>query len=145
LLSNQKALASGDWHVWGERVAGYHDHAIRLDCTDLLEELRIRSEEDAAICRRFEGYPGYLAFEYTDLFGDGGKLSPAFRRSLTDFLDVADEWEPNQPDGTHEQIFHRQSSLPLAEAIENYDEVAATLSGTEFEWQLLDEPQFRAS
>ncbi len=145
LLSNQKALQSGDWHVWGARAAAYHDRPVRLDCSGLLDELQIRADEDAVISRRFEGYPRYLALEYTDLFGGDGKLSPAFRRSLTDFLGIPDEWEPNQADGSHSQIFRRQSSLPLADAIENYEEVAATLSGTEFEWFLSDEPGYRTS
>ena len=144
VLSNQKALESGDWHVWGERPASYADRPLRLDCAGLLEELRIRAEEDAAVSRRFEGYPGYRAFEYTQLFEDDGRLSPEFRRALTDFLEIPDEWEPNQADGSHSQIFRRQASLPLSEAIENYDEVAATLSQTEYEEFLLDEPRYRA-
>jgi hypothetical protein len=144
-LSNQKALESGDWHIWGKRTAGYQDQAVRLECDDLLDELRTRSEEDAAISQRFESYPGYRTLEYTELFESDGTLSPTARRSITDLLGVPDEWGSNVSDHTPKQNFGKQSSLPLEESIENYDEVARTLAGTEFESFLEDEPNYRTS
>ena len=149
-LSNQKAKATGDWHIWGKRAAEYRDRPTRIDCAGLLEEFRIRADEDEAIRRRFDGYPGYLSCEYRDLFGPDGKLSPSFRRSITQLLDLSDEWTSPETGGANaggapEPVFRKQSSLPLVETIENYHEVAQTLAGTEFEGFLDDEPQYRGS
>ena len=75
-LSNQKAKATGDWHIWGKRAAEYRDRPTRIDCAGLLEEFRIRADEDEAIRRRFDGYPGYLSCEYRDLFRAGWQALP---------------------------------------------------------------------
>src|SRR5439155_21523038 len=40
--------------------------------------------------------------------------------------------------------FHKQSSLALPDAIENFGEIASVLRGTQFEYCLEDEPMYRA-
>ena len=137
VLSNEKAKATNQWHTWLRMRQRYVDVPIALPVESLLEELAICAHEDGVVNRCFSRYPRFRTWEYTDIFEpttDG--VSVDFATATAEFLGVTNSFDL-VPDYT------KQAQLPLEESILNYDEVAATLRGTRFEYCLDDEPLTR--
>ncbi|HEX5450571.1 MAG TPA: hypothetical protein VFW85_11000 [Gaiellaceae bacterium] len=136
MLSAQKARRLGSWHVTA--TAGpAQDVAAELNTRDMLRRFAEWSREDEAIRQRFADSDNYLGCEYTQLFDlDTGELTTRFRSDLGAMLGIDTDW-PALP------AYRKGSHLPLEQAIENYEEVAAALRGTEFEAFLDDEPSYR--
>jgi hypothetical protein len=134
-----------------ERTRKYHLHAagpgapakvedegIAIDLEDLLFRLDLCRSEDRLVKRVLGGYPGYMAIEYGDLFPQiGAPPSDEVLGRVAGWLGIEAEFAKSQP------RYRKQSVLPLAEAITNYDEVAEALRGTEFEYVLDDEAPYR--
>jgi LPS sulfotransferase NodH len=123
-VSHRMAEARGIWLAKAE----VEQHRIRLDVTDLVGHLERRQALVDAHRRPFAG-ERYLEVGYEDLLTD---RRPQERRILR-FLGVDDEIEL-----TTRSV--KLTSERLADALENYEEVADALRGTPFE-ACLDEAQ----
>src|SRR5215218_5652199 len=111
------------------------DEGITIDLEEMFFRLELCQAEDRLIHRMLGGYSNYLAIEYEELFPRIG-APPADA-----VLGRVAEWVGIEPDFTKTQPrYRKQSVLPLEEAIVNYEEVAAALRGTDFEYMLEDEP-----
>lgn len=132
VVSAVKAERSGILSVKA-RQAQPLDAKIPIEIDYLFRHLRNCDAENKQIEDYFASYPFYLPFDYNDIFTPGSEtLAPAFFESFSDWLGV-----PNSYPGPSEYL--KQSSLPLAQTIENYAEVAAALRDTEFAYCLEDE------
>lgn len=133
VLSVMKAWRSRSYAVSTRDGRSHSDSSIRLDVGFLLRTLDICHDEDSVIERTFGSYPRLLSYDYAELFPGGtDPVAGAFLEELSRWLGVADTFRT-------ETEFQKQSSLPLAETIENFDEVAAALRGTRYEHCLDDE------
>lgn len=135
VLSTVKAERSGVWTVKG-RPARLTDAKVPIDIDYLRRQLCYCDAENKMIETYFASYENYRSFEYNDIFSAGSEtLAPAFRERFSPWLGVHDSY-PAPSD------YRKQSSLPLAQTIENYDEVAAALRDTEFAYCLEDESMY---
>ena len=134
-LSWQKAERTDTWHAYD---APAPDAPIELDVENLLWNLGLCKREDHLLELGLPGGDLQHCCEYTDLFPElGGPASDDVLAAIAAWLDV----EPAFPE--LESGFSKLGVLALPEAIANYDEVAAALTGTEFEYCLEDEPMYR--
>jgi len=132
VLSTLKAERSGVWTVKGMQPPP-PDAKIRIELDYLFFQLKSCDAENKLIENYFALYPNYLSFEYDDIFTTRSEaLSPVFLETVSNWLGL-----PNSYPGPSE--YRKQSSLSLAQTIENYDEVAAALRSTEFAYCLEDE------
>jgi hypothetical protein len=136
-----------------ERTRKYHLHAsgadgavkvedegVELDLEEMFFRLELCRNEDRLIHRMLGGYDHYKAIQYEDLFPRMGEPpADAILDQVAAWMGIESEFKKSQP------RYRKQSVLPLEQAIVNYDEVAAALRGTEFEYVLEDEPTYRAS
>jgi hypothetical protein len=122
-LSELKAQATRRWTLLDKSSAESPqvDQTIEVDIRWLLTTLELCRSEDAAVSRSFENYSRLLRLEYEDLFPQLGAPMSA-------------ETKPRH---------RKQSLLGLEETIQNYEEVAEALRGTEFEHCLEDEAIYR--
>jgi hypothetical protein len=135
-VSTAKARAANRYHARTGGAAG--DGTVRLDPRGLLQTLERCEAEDDALDARFRRYPHLLERDYAEIFPGGGEaISATFLDAVAGWLGVAPAFRPAS-------AFPKQSSLPLAETIANFDEVAAALRGTRFARCLDDEPSYRA-
>jgi hypothetical protein len=135
-ISNVKALETSIYSVTPDGN-GYRDQPVTMSLGDLGNELEKCRDEDSMVERWFAGSPLYFAYEYADLFPDhSSEMSSDFLAKVARWLDVSEDFQPIT-------TYRKQSYLPLAETIENYDEVVELLVGTEFEYCLDDEPSYR--
>lgn len=138
VLSTLKAERSGVWAIKGLQGPP-PDAKIRVELDYLLYQLRCCDAENKLIESSFAPYPNYLTAEYNDLFNTGSEaLSPAFLERFSGWLGV-----PNSYPSPGE--YRKQSSLPLDQTIENFEEVAAALRGTEFAYCLEDEQMYASA
>ncbi len=135
LLSHLKAWESKTYYEYqnpappDRRVVVYADWALAQ-----FERWRL---EDELVAAAFAGYPHYLQVEYADLFPDVTNAIPAGPlETLRRWFGVPDEF-------SNIAKLSRQSSLPLADTIENFDEVKAALTGTRYAYCLQDEGAYR--
>lgn len=131
LLSHLKAWESKTYYKYDAspaadaRVTVYTDWAI--------PEMERWRAEDELVATAFDGYPHYLRVEYDHLFPDtSGAMAPAALEQLRAWFGVTDQFS------NHATLF-KQSSLPLADTIANFDEVRRDLAGTRFADCLDDE------
>jgi hypothetical protein len=135
-ISTVKAEQTG---VWTVPVAGgsVKDQPVTLEIDYLMRLLDACDVESRMVDGYFANYAGYRVWEYEDAFTpEGGGVSSELLRALAAELGIADSFEVQTRYG-------KQSYLPLEETIENYDEVAAALRGTRFEYCLDDERAYR--
>ena len=136
-ISTVKAEQTG---VWTVPVTGGRadDRPVTLDLESLLRHLDACDVESRMVDDYFAGYFAYRSWEYEDAFSpETGGVSAEFLRAIAEELGISDSFEMRTRYG-------KQSHLPLEETIENYDEVAAALRGTRFEYCLEDERAYRA-
>lgn len=131
LLSHLKAWESKQYYEFDNpapadrRVVVYADWALTQ-----FERWRV---EDELVAAAFAGYPHYLQAEYADLF-------PDFTSAIASGpLEQLRAWFGVPNDFSNAARLSKQSSLPLAETIENFDEVRQALTGTRYEYCLQDE------
>lgn len=121
-----------------DAAAKVEDEGLAIDLEDLLFRLELCRSEDRLVKRVLGGYPGYMAIEYEELFPQiGAPPSGEVLGQVAGWLGIEADFPKSQP------RYRKQSVLPLSEAITNYDEVAAALRGTEFEYVLDDEAPYR--
>jgi len=157
-VSELKAQASRIWDVFDEEVVGdkpwfmrqfvetgrararYEDRNIEIEPRAMLEALDLCRRENDVVSAAFADYSGYVTFDYQELFPRlGDPPSDAILTRITRWLGVDDDFGERKPQ------YKKQSDLPLPETIANWDEVAATLQGTDFEYCLADEAMYKAS
>lgn len=134
VISELKAADSGTYHPLPE---GFHrDQSVHIDVARMLDWFTTCRAEDELIEQHFWSYPHFRSFEYVDLFTPpAGEIAP-------DFLDAVARWLRIPLTFSTLPNFRKQSYLPLAETIENYDEVVAAVTGTAYEHFLEDEPGY---
>jgi predicted nucleic acid-binding Zn-ribbon protein len=139
LLSVEKANHSGLYTVDSSQ-RDYSDQPYRLNPLHALREISSCAEEDELIgrCLTLIDDSLLLELEYADLFpGDGTVIAPDSLSRFSAWLGISNQFDLDPE-------YRKQSSLPLHEAIENYDEIVAVLQGTPFASCLGDEPAYRA-
>lgn len=114
--------------VWVKSTAAPINKAptkIHIDLDTLLSEFETREREEAQVDRWLgDGAPSLTLF-YEDLSTSSGSLADGPRARLNHFL--------RRPLSTDVVAQTRKLAPPLSELIENYDEVARALTGTQFE------------
>jgi hypothetical protein len=81
-----------------------------------------------------------LELDYEDLFREiGAPVSGEALHAISDWLGVRPDFAERRPQ------YKKQSTLPLADSIANYDEIASALRGTDFAYCLDDERIYRAA
>jgi hypothetical protein len=135
-VSTAKARAADRYHARTGGAPG--DAPVTLDPRAVLRTLERCEAEDAALDGHFRRYPHLLEHDYAEIFPGGEPVGDAFLRAFAGWLGVAPTFAPAPS-------FPKQSALPLAETIENFDEIAAALRGTRFAYCLDDEPSYRLS
>jgi len=135
VLSTDKAWYS-DRYTVDKTDTTYRDTTRVIDADYLQSELERCRREDAVIERAFASHRRLLTWDYADIFPGGGEpIAPRFLDEVSSWLHVPNLFQVDP-------VYRKQSSLPLEETLENYDEVAAALKGTEFEYCLADEPYY---
>lgn len=121
-LSGIRARSTGQWHR-RERQAGQPVPKLEINVTELFSELRKIQQLRGEKQRLLEGIPT-LKVSYERDLEDASAHADTVRR-IAAYLDV--------PYGPPKTTLRRIQAAPLAETIANYDEIAAALTGTEFE------------
>jgi|GEM_PF-6359413 len=135
LISTMKGLASKRYYVRDGQPPP--DLRVTIATSWALDTMTHWAAEDALVARAFDGWPRYARIEYADLFPDtSGAMTPGALRALAQWFGVGDAF-------TNRVTLSKQSSLPLDQTIENFDEVRAALRGTPFASCLDDEPAYR--
>ena len=156
-VSEQKAQARKSWEAFDPAVVGEQpwylakykdsdrsrpapDICLRIDIGDMLKVLELCQSESDLITQYFSDYDLYLEVEYQEVFPEPqGPISQAATDRITQWLQISKEFVELRPQ------YSKQSELPLWETVENWNEVATALQGTQFEPLLEDEPMYRAS
>ncbi|HXH88703.1 MAG TPA: class I SAM-dependent methyltransferase [Gaiellaceae bacterium] len=136
VVSTEKAWITDRYSSLDGKGA-YSDIAIPIDPQHVLEELERCAREDRLVTEALTGYENLLTGEYAEIFSDG-----TLRKG---FLDQVAEWLGVRAQFRDEPRFTKQSTLPLRETIENFDDVANVLRGTDFEYVIDDEPEYGAT
>jgi hypothetical protein len=151
-LSEVKAQLTHRWEAFDERVVGnrpwyvakyagrppVEDVKVHLDLAETLQTLELCRSENELVAASFAGYERYLELDYEDLFVEiGAPVSEEALRRISDWLEIEPDFAERRPQ------YKKQSVLPLADTIENYDEIANALRGTLFEYCLEDERIYR--
>ena len=134
LLSHLKAWQTNQYYVLDG--APPPDVPVNVPATWALAEFERWRIEDEHIAMAFQEYELYKRFEYAELFATGdGAMTAAALEELRAWFGVTDAF-------VNRASLTKQSSLPLHAAVENFDELAATLRGTGFEYCLEDEAAY---
>ena len=135
LLSHLKAWESKQYYVFDGRAP--EDVRVTVPAAWALGEMQRWQMEDDLVASAFAGYGQYKQVDYADLFpDDSGAIAAGALEDLRAWFDVPDAF-------VNRASLSKQSALPLAETIENFADVMATLQGTPFEGCLDDEPAYR--
>ena len=135
LLSSMKGYASKRYYVRDGMPPP--DVRVTVPTTWALTMLERWTAEDAFVASAFQEWPFFKRVEYTDLFPDGsGAMTVGPLRDLAQWFGVDDAF-------TNRVSLSKQSSLPLDQTIENFEELRMALRGTSFESCLDDEPAYR--
>jgi hypothetical protein len=125
-VSEIRAKVSGVWHIKAseERPADANKK-LRIDAKNFLRQLHARALEIDLIEKSMVGYRRCLTLEYEKFFDSEGKPVPTEIDGLAKFLSLDSPIEATTE-------YQKTRTAHLRDAIENYDEVAATLRGTKF-------------
>jgi hypothetical protein len=135
LLSHLKAWESQRYYVFEGTAPP--DVRIPVPAAWALSEMQRWRGEDAAVAAAFEGYERYRQIEYSQVFPDtSGSIAPAALSELRGWFGIADGF-------VNQAALVKQSSLPLAATVDNFDELRDVLRGTCFEYCLQDEPAYQ--
>jgi predicted O-methyltransferase YrrM len=136
VLSTEKAWRT-DRYSLNDGKGEYVDLTVKLDPEYVLEELEACRREDEVVGDALASHAGVLTRDYTEIFTAYGTASRGFLEDFALWLGVENAFQD-------EATFAKQSALPLAETLENFDEIARMLRGTDFEDVLDDEPAYRS-
>lgn len=123
LLSNQKAVETGNYHA--SKAEDVKVAKTGISTNMLLEKLCAFDAAYDQTSAFFAGYEHFLEFDYDDMFDESGFAQPLLTE-LAEFLEVPEEF-----DAVPRNVKVTQGRLQ--ELISNYEEVAATLRGTQYE------------
>jgi hypothetical protein len=128
-------------HVIGGRASSGSAGGVATVTLDVRETLAVLEQcrlESAIVASSYAGYPHYLELEYDGLFSQiGAPLSEEALSRIQGWLGLGSDFEDRRPNQK------KQSAMPLAQTIANYDEIAAALTGTPFQPFLADERMYR--
>ncbi len=133
LLSAEKAWRSDRYGSL--RDDDYADTKIALDVDTVIAVLESCATEDELVGRALSTYPNVRSYDYVEIFPRPNEVSDEVLEDIRAWLELDDAFSRDSP-------WRKQSSLPLAETIENFGEVEAALRGTRFERCLDDEPAY---
>lgn len=137
-LSLRRAQTTREYYVPVESGGTAADPTLRLEPEEVVRAAEAYEHEDRLVIERFGDYELAAGLEYDDLFPVMGAPPAAeVLAAIAGWLGL----EPDFPDP--EPAFRKQNVRTLRESIENYDEVAAALTGTRFEYCLHDERMYR--
>lgn len=138
LLSTIKGRTSGRYYV-RDGAAPPPDLRVTVPVDAALATMEHWAFEDDVVAGSFADWPLYTRLEYSALFPDmSGAMTAEALAGVAAWFGVA-------PTFTNRVTLSKQSSLPLALTIANFDEVRAALQHTRFAWFLDDEPAYRAA
>ena len=132
LVSDAKARQTNVWHrTIGNRLTSQDSQSdqlpkITIDTSTLVKELSRRSMEIDFVSRFFATYKNALTVYYEELFEDSGMPVPGEFEKIFKFMDV----QCTRPVSTE---YIKTGKSELENDIENWSEVCARLSETEFE------------
>ena len=136
LLSTIKGRTTGRYYV-RDNAAPPPDLRVTVPIDAALATMEHWAFEDDVVAGSFADWPRYTRLEYSELFPDrSGAMSAQALAGLA-------RWFGVEPAFTNRVTLSKQSSLPLASTIANFDEVRAALQDTRFAWFLDDEPAYR--
>jgi len=125
-ISEMRAKLTGVWHIReGEERPAAADAKVTVDPAALLRELRARRLEIDLIEAGLQAHNRCLTLYYEEFFDNDGRPRLEQLDRLSRFLQLE---RPLTPIST----YHQTRSDTLRATIENYDEVAAALAGTQF-------------
>jgi hypothetical protein len=132
-LSLLKAEGSGRWS-WSEwDASAYQDRSIRVNVPKLLQMFADFELEDEYVRRLFADYEGFDSCEYTEVYSAlSGGATEGFLRRFAAWLGIEETF-------SNSTQYRKQATLSLRQSVLNYDEVAAALATTPFEYCLRDE------
>lgn len=135
LLSTIKGVASNRYYVRDGHAPP--DARVHVPPAWALATMEHWAAEDALVAGAFDGYPVYRCVEYADVFPDAsGAMAAGALSELGAWFGVENAF-------VNRVSLTKQSSLPLDQTIENFDELHAALRGTRFAPCLDDEPAYR--
>jgi len=135
LVSTMKGQSSGRYYV--RDGAAPPDLRVVVPPAWALSTMEHWAFEDDFVSGSFADWPHFTRVEYSELFPDASGAMPA------DALRTLAAWFGVDAAFTNLAALVKQSSLPLSQTIQNFDELRNALRGTRFEWCLDDEPAYR--
>ncbi len=138
-LSQEMANQRGVWHdrTGEERVNVTNVHMEMFEERYWLRQMELWKLEDKVVSSTFDDYTKLFPLEYEDMYPQMNQpINPATVEGIAELLGVDNQFET-------ETWCTKSTRRPMWEAISNWNEVVEILSGTEFEWQLQDEPMYR--
>ena len=104
----------------------------------MLRELWHCRNEDQRIEQELTPHDRVLTYDYTEIFpGNSSAISHEFLEAFADWRGIDNAF-------AKKRTYRKQSSLPLRETLENYDEIARALREGPFAYCLEDEPAYRS-
>jgi len=128
-VSGRLAELNRVWHT--KDSASISVTSLNVAPRDLLGFLKTCAREDSLIDEWLANYDRVLPLEYEDVFDSQGLVPESVCSRIATFLGIG-------PFPFRSPIFIKQAPPALADSISNFDEVAASLQGTEFRWMLGD-------
>ena len=118
----------------GADAKDYDDPKVTIVPAKLMWALELCRLEDEMVARNLAGWKKYFTVDYAQLFVRPGHPPAAAQLSrISDWLEI-DEFDPQPPQ------YRKQGTKSLRGTVENYEDVAAALRGTQYETFLGDEP-----
>lgn len=129
-VSEMRARASGVWHIKAtEERPTAADTKLTIDARDFVRQLRARVLEIDLIERAMSQYKQCLTLEYERFFDPDGQPVEEEIQKIAAFLKLASPILPAAD-------YRKTGSTHLRDTVENFDEVAEALVGTQFQRML---------
>lgn len=126
-VSGRLAELNNEWHARSQDQVTIR--SLGVEPQSCMRFIRLQESENTRVKRILENHPRLLDLEYAELFDDAGELKGEAAESLANFLQVS-PFEKRRP------VQIKQTSNDLAQVVENYGELAATLRESPFAWML---------
>jgi hypothetical protein len=124
-ISGRLAEANQVWHT--DDAAGLRVRSLHAPPKDVLNFLTICVREAALMTDWLRAHERVLTLDYEDMLDQDGQMRSKIAERTAAFLQIP-------PFEHRNSAFIKQAPPRLADAIENFDEVATALQGTEFSW-----------
>lgn len=127
IVSELRANLTGIWHA-KTRIEVEND-AVEVDTGWLLDRLTTLEEVTFMFNSWVQNKPSSFTIDYDDLLTPDGSFSDKAAEGIEKITKLADL-------KTFTSDFIKTANNDLSKAIENYDDVVATLAGSPYEWML---------